>query len=221
VTKAIVVCRANPNRAGESDVLHFDKLTGLAAGAGAVCHMPKGFRQAQEAKATGAKVTLELAVADTTIMNAYEARETQDSSDAGFFYREPAQAFVSLSGHPKADMKPTLFVVPQLGKVRSLPRVSGNKPSLTVELYPDTGALKKVTIGHTKADIPGLIGSASTGAGAVLDAAKAKNDAAKAAAEKEAAKNDPLAVLTYEQGLVEAELAVETAKRALSELEEQ
>jgi hypothetical protein len=104
-----------------------------------------------------------------------------------------------------------------LGGVRSLPRVTGASPALVVELHPDTGGLKSVRVSNDVADIPGIIGSVNTGTAALLTAAATKREKELAAEQEAAAKLDPLAVLTREQALLEAELAIELAKEALKQ----
>lgn len=220
VTRAAVVCRLNPTKAGPSEVLSVHRTEGLTAAHGVPCHIPADFTSEADRFREGTMLSLEVALADTTIQNAYDARDAQDSSDAGFFYREPASAYISLSGHPNAELKPVLFEVPQLGQVRSLPRLRGSKPSLTVELYPESGALKKVVTGRTRADVPGLIDSTSAGANAVLDAIKERRQATRPGTE--ARDDTPLDAFAQgpgpsEAGRSEAELAIEKAKRALRE----
>ena len=220
VTKGVVACEVVPQAEGENPVLTLYWHGGLAVPAGVQCQMDKRLQAPAGVAGPRAELVLNVKVVDNTLSHAYAARSgTVAVQDAGFYYRVPARALVSLSGHPKATTEPTAYLVAQLGSVEALPRISGSHPSLNVELYAETGALKSVQISHESADMAGLIGSAGTGAGAVVSALsdrKAKADAARKEAE---ANRDPLVTSTYQKNLIETELAIATAKKALADLQ--
>lgn len=211
-------CRLAPDSAGSHQVLQFNQAKGFASGNAATCDIPASL--AAPANTSGTPIALKMTlVSEQPLKAALEkGPDTSRNADAGFFYRVPALAWASLEGHKKIDGTPLRLIVPQLGVIRSLPRVKGTNPSLTVELHPTSGALKSVTITHKSADVASTLSTVGTGAAGILTAIKARDDAAAAKEKEDAAKQDALAVSTYQQGLIESELAIEIAKRALAEL---
>ena len=144
------------------------------------------------------------------IKQAYAANNQTVKSSAGFFYNAPVKGFVKLVGHSKATTEDKVFILPQLGTLRSLPQVTGNNPTLIVELYPASGALKSVKVANNAADVPALIGAVSSGSSGYISAYATQK-------EKEAVKHDELAVKTREKDLLEAELAINLTRDALQQ----
>jgi hypothetical protein len=210
VTLGDIVCRISPNGEGTSPVLSLDIKHGFSSGLNVRCAMPKGFESRTAPAPSSISVSLTIALADSTIHAAYAASTQSENGESGFFYRDPARAYVSLEGPPSVRSVPALMTVAQLGQIRSLPRVQGSNPSLSVELYPDTGAIKSVRASRSGPNWEGAISSAGTGAGAVLDALDAKKKANPS--EKAPTTTTPEAL-----GPLDAELALQIAKKSLRE----
>lgn len=178
--------------------------------------VPQDFKPKPKDKKSS--ISLNITLIDNTMLSANKAAKSEVPKSAGFFYSVPVRALVSLSGHEKANTKPVPYLLPQLGEVRALPQAEGSSPAMIVELDPETGALKSVKVSNSAADIAGIIGSGSTSTSGLLTAIATQRDKEREAAKEEAAKHEPLAVLTREQGMLEAELAIATAKEALRQL---
>lgn len=211
VLKGSINCFVVPDKAGATDLLKIVPKKGFIPLEDVLCYMDERFdgrdKDISEADKSST-VSMNVEIADDVMKTAYRAGPSPAPNSAGFFYSVPVRAFVSLSGHAKATTDQESYFLPQLGDVRSLPQVEGSSPALIVNLDPETGALKSVKVSNNAADIAGMLGSTGTSVSNLINAETAK-----------ATKQDPLAVLKREQALLEAELAIATAKEALAQLE--
>jgi len=210
VLKGSINCFAVPDKAGATNIFDIDPENGFTPLGGTLCRMDERFGGGNTISSKADKrstVSMNVEIADDVMKIANRAGPNPVPNSAGFFYSVPVRAFVSLSGHAKATTNRESYLLPQLGDVRALPQVKGNSPALVVNLHPETGALKSNKVSNNASDIAGMLSSTGTSVSSLLKAETAK-----------AAKQDPLAVLKREQALLEAELAIATAKEALEQL---
>lgn len=194
---------------------------GIHAEPAAQCEIPTEFEYTHAASTPEKnQITLVVDTVASPIAEAWGAKSpaaTEPKNGAGFYYIVPDPADVGVTGPNGTQVAKSRFLVPQLGDVQSIPRVKGSNPKLTVDLYPDTGALKAVTIVVNSPDVAAMVGSAGTSTTTILNAVAARRKADQAADEALAVKNSPLALLQHEKALLEAELAILTAKDALAQ----
>lgn len=221
VVKGAASCFVVPEKFETKRIVTLYSTHGLHVERGVSCAMDKEFKAPDQfSPEQGEKVSpilMAVEPADETLTSAYAAGPSSVPDSAGFFYSVPARAYISLSGHKNAAKDRESYLLPQLGSLHTLPQVEGANPVLVVDLHEETGALKSVKVVNNAADVAGLISATDTSINTLLAATtaqKAKEDEAAIAA---AAKRDPLAVLTREQALLEAELAIATAKEALKQ----
>ena len=159
-------------------------------------------------KVTEVLLEVEKPKVSSPLVQAYMSSTTKTT--AGFFFNVPENVYVRIIGHKKIETNKKIFTMPQLGLVQAIPRVKGNSPALIVNLHPDSGALKSVKVAHTAANVASMISTASSGASGYLTALKAQKD-------REELASDELTSLTREKSLLEAKVAIETAKDALDQ----
>lgn len=215
VHRGIINCFIAPNNAGDQSILNVDKSLGFKKIGGDSCEIDQVFLNPRAVGPKGKLVSIRVEEIDDTIKAVYEKRGANIPSAAGLYYSVPVRAYVSISGHPKANIDRQSFLLPQLGSLNSIPRVKGYSPALIGEYYPDTGALKSVKVVNNAADLAALIGSASTSTGNYLSARAEAEDEKRAAAKLAASERDPLTLLKREQAILESTLAIETAREAL------
>lgn len=216
VLTGTIACHVSPSSVGKIGVIEFSVLKGFRSKNGIQCEGDDRFF-------TGGRLTdvrtiiLSIMLTNNTLVTATGKSQEKLKDVAGFFYNVPAQAMVWLEGHQKALTAPEEHSIPQLGLMRSIPRVKGYSPVLIVNLHPETGALKSVRATHTAADYPGLIGSINSSSGALLTALKTKKEIEETAAKEAAAGETELAKLTAKKDLLETLLAIQTVEEALKQ----
>lgn len=224
VQKGAISCFVAPDKFDTINILSVYPSKGFLTTDHAVCQMGEVFsikasnQPTSSDKQSSIILKVEQEPSGDVMLAAYNAAKSKTPESAGFFYSVPVKAFVSLSGHAKATINREAYLLPQLGKVRSLPQVKGSNPSLVVSLHPETGALKSVKVSNNAPDIAGMVGAAGVSSSELLTAITAQRTKEQEAAEAAAAKLDPLAVLQREQALLESELAIATALEALKQL---
>ena len=126
------------------------------------------------------------------------------SGSGSYAYRRPASMVVGVhqevGGDTSLVSEARIDAIPQLGALAYLPRYKAAKLAATVSLDPSTGVLTAFSLSRTPADLSGAataVGSATT---TLVDAFKAK---------------DELETLQREQSILEATIAIETAKATL------
>lgn len=97
-----------------------------------------------------------------------------------FYYRNPGRghAYVQLVSPTKTTtLTENILWVAQYGEIRQLPRkLGGISNALTLSLYPDTGAIKKVTTSATQADAKGGVDAIGAKVSAYIDADQKSDD---------------------------------------------
>ncbi|MEA3379461.1 MAG: DUF4831 family protein [Pseudomonadota bacterium] len=219
IQKDVIQCSASPSELGELSLFEVDSNKGFNLKPG--CTMlgktiPEGISLSNYQT-----VKIKVEALDASQIGLADFPALHDLApkimDIGFVYNVPSDAFVSITGHPKAVVAKTKVTMPQFGELGYLPRVKGNSPSLNVSLHGETGALKSVTVTNDAAEIGTVLGSLSTATSSYFTTRQAIEDKEAAAVAAEAAKQDELALLGREQGLLEAKVAIYTAKDALEQ----
>ncbi|MFP2908477.1 hypothetical protein ACLESD_26165 [Pyxidicoccus sp. 3LFB2] len=242
VTTSVVMCDVVPKSGTPVEVFSVYPSEGLSFPNDSRCRVPALFSvkapaatapaatapaaTAPAATAPAAKriqVFLKTKSLDETLKN----KSITPKDVAGLFYRVPGAAHVEVTTEPFVSaiaLPGSRYLITQVGAVRSHPQVSGSNPRISAELYPETGALKSLTIEEKAPDYAAYIGSIGGAGNAVLAGEKTRREAvekeaaeAQAAAEKKAAAQTPLAQLQAEQALLEAMVAIKEARQALAQ----
>jgi hypothetical protein len=206
-----VICEVRPGSAGDTELFKWTIHSGVQDGHG-LCDVPgelKAFTNpSQGPPEIRVRHIVVLRVAQEDCSLCADERTPKDA-ERGFFYRVPA--FGSVEVVDKTDTSTKTIsdrvkaALPQLGEVRSLPRVSGSKSArVSISLDPETGALIEAGIKTAGIDFASASGSLQKSIGTVLDA-------------REAGKQDELEKLQRQQAILEARVAIKTAKTALGE----
>jgi hypothetical protein len=199
VAKGPVSCEVTPTSDGEQPVLTLSREGGIKAAEGVRCVIPPELQHNGASSSATRNMTLRVTLIDSPLLKVQQTKP--NAKVAGFYYRVPAVAEVSVTGIGSAEVPQGRHLIPQLGKIATLPRARGGSATLDVELHPDTGALKSVSIDRKGVDMVSSVDTIGTSIKTVLDAEKAHRDSA-----------DTLTTLKYNKAVLEAEIAIHDAR---------